>query len=106
MTNHIDTIADGIITYLKNQNQLNLLPQVIKALIQKSTASSQVLIESAYPLTDSEKHQIKILLTRKFPQLRDFNYLVNSELIGGLKIIAGSQQLDLSVLAQIKQHED
>ena len=101
----IANIIDGIYLYLKKQNQLNLLPDIIKGLAQLAN-TQQVTVESAVQLTDTEKVQIKSLLSKKFSPPVNIIFSLNPSLIGGLKISAPGKELDLSVLGRLEEYEN
>lgn len=74
--------------------------------IFESAAQSEktkAYIESAVELTNSEKESLWTKLTRKFPQLVQPVYIVNPEILGGLRIKVSDYRLDFSLLNHLNQ---
>jgi F0F1-type ATP synthase delta subunit len=96
-------IAQGIKKYLEGSKQLQLLPMVIREL-QSQTKIETLVVESSVELLETEKQEIEQLLAAKFGQARDINYITNPKLLGGIKVIVGGMELDLSVLGELERN--
>jgi F-type H+-transporting ATPase subunit delta len=100
-------VIDGIIGYLKNENLLHIVPELIFEL--KKISDQQIkkaVVETAIELTPNEKKEFKDLTDKKFGWKGDMEYVVDPDLLGGAKVTVGDQVLDLSVRAKIKNIYD
>lgn len=93
MTTSLDikTIADGFLAYLKTQKKIDLLPQIIQYLSLKVASLDRVVIESSLPLSATQKNK----LTKQYN--KPVTFVLNPEILGGIKIIDGDKILDLSL---------
>jgi F-type H+-transporting ATPase subunit delta len=100
-------VIEGIISYLKKENLLNLIPELISEL--KKIEASQIRearVETAFELDETEKKNIKELVEDKFEWKGPIIYTVSAELIGGIKVTVGDQVLDMSTKAKLKDIYD
>jgi F-type H+-transporting ATPase subunit delta len=95
-------VVDGIIDYLKNEDLLDVVPELITALKKIGNNNSvEAIVESAVLLSTKETGEIKILIAEKFLWTGEVKYIVVPELVGGLRITVGDQVMDLSVRAKL-----
>ena len=96
-------IAAGFLRYLDANNKRELLPEVV-ALLQKELGPMlpELTVESATALSEADKSELIALLAGK-PHLGDINFVVNPELIGGIRVIHGDSVLDTSVQGRLKK---
>lgn len=78
---------------------LNALKRLTRLDVEKRTAT----VQSATELTSADKSRIETSLNQKFSQSLIYNYSVNPELLGGLKVRVGSHVLDGTVLSRINR---
>jgi F-type H+-transporting ATPase subunit delta len=97
----VATIVAGILAYLKGQDALGLLPEVVKELKSYKVENSAV-VESAVELSPTQKEEIKSLLTQNY-EVGEVEFNVKPELIAGLKISIGDQVIDSSVQARLEE---
>lgn len=60
-------------------------------------------VESAGTLGKTHVAKIETVLTKKFGKDCTINYAVNPGLVGGFRVIMGSQMIDLSVREKLEQ---
>jgi F-type H+-transporting ATPase subunit delta len=95
-------VAEGILAYLRHDQALNLLPEIIIQL-QKSTdkKANQIQVESAVELSQTEKDTILKNLQNKYAWNGDIVFSINREILGGLKITYGDKTIDLSIIGKL-----
>jgi F-type H+-transporting ATPase subunit delta len=92
-----NAIIEGFWQYLKKKGKLNLLPEVLRGLSQKSDEmNGTAIVLSSSPLSKSQKDEVAKIIKSNFgsPMVE---FEVDPDLIGGLKVSIGSEVLDLSV---------
>jgi F-type H+-transporting ATPase subunit delta len=100
MDNQVKPIVKGIIDYLKVQNSLHLLPQVILSLQEKDeelTNENRAVVTSSYKLSAPELLQIQDALNIIFRRRLSIVNQVDPSLIAGLKIRVEDKLIDLSL---------
>ncbi len=103
MTSHTpstDQIVSGIIKYLSDIDQIARLPEIISALQKHIPTITKVRVESAIALSEDEKETLMAWIKTHLEQSHA-DFMVNPDLVGGLKIWLGDQVLDLSVQAKL-----
>lgn len=106
VSNQAKHVTQGVISYLKKQKQLHLLPQVAKETFKASRAHLDPNIAhviSAVPVPDNSQAEIKTNLEKLFNRSLTLDYTVDNTLIGGLVIKVGDQVIDQSLSYQINQ---
>jgi F-type H+-transporting ATPase subunit delta len=102
MSKQSEEIATGIWEYLKKEKKIELLPEVIAALKTRvEEDSTAVMVETAKPLDAHEKNEISELVFEKW-NTKQVEFLVDPNLLGGMKIQQGDKVLDLSVRAKLE----
>ncbi|MBV8208875.1 MAG: F0F1 ATP synthase subunit delta [Burkholderiaceae bacterium] len=84
--------------------RLSALPEVaaqFRGLKNDAEGTADCLIESAFPLSDSQVGDLVQRLARKFPRRLKSQVQVEAELIGGVRVTVGDQVLDGSVRARL-----
>lgn len=97
----VSAIVDGIIDYLKNTKQEDLLPEIVNYL-RKLDDSKFALVSSARDLSSKEKNEVKNLfkkLTGEIPEKISFSK--DEKLIDGLLLSYKHKQWDFSLLGQV-----
>jgi F-type H+-transporting ATPase subunit delta len=77
--------------------------QEFHRLIRLNLESHAALVESAAALSSSEKAVIEKNLTDRFGSETTFGYLVNPDLIAGMRVKIGSDVYDASVRERLKR---
>lgn len=90
-------IVAGFLQYLKKENNLNLLPEIVTALESKIAEDKLVAeVLSSSELTKNQEKEVQKILLDRFG-IKSTIFEVDTTLIGGIKIKIGDQVLDLSV---------
>ena len=69
----------------------------------KATIYYNETIESAYPIDDTQLPKVVAVLEKRFGRKLNANVVVNSELIGGIRVAVGDEVLDTSVRARLER---
>ena len=72
-----------------------------KALRNQENKILDAVIDSAFELTDQQKKSINATLERKFKKAFNISYVINKNLIGGMKITIGDNVIDGTVLHKL-----
>jgi F-type H+-transporting ATPase subunit delta len=72
-------------------------------IFQADERLDNAIVESAYPMTDSDKKYFEQKLSTKIGKKIEVEIIVNPNLIGGLKITIGDKVIDASVSGSIKK---
>ena len=92
-----NAIIEGFWQYLKKENKLNLLPDVLRGLSKKADEmSGTVTVSSSSQLSTSQKEEVRKIISSNFGSNK-IEFEVDTSLIGGIKVKIGSEVLDLSV---------
>lgn len=86
--------------------RLAVLPEVavqFRQLKNEAEGVADCLIETAFPLSDTEVNDLLAALAKRFGTRLRPNVQVNTALIGGVRIAVGDQVLDSSVRARLNQ---
>jgi F-type H+-transporting ATPase subunit delta len=92
------------ISLLLRRERLNLfegIAQEVERFYRRKNGIRGVIIKSPVPLTTSERHQLRDVLTRKFGRI-EIRETVDPAIIGGLVIHLGDQVVDESLRAKMK----
>jgi len=76
---------------------------ILRRLLRAEVASKQVTVESAEKLLVAEKKKLTDSLTAQYGSDLVFEYEVNPELIGGIRVRVGNDVLDGSVKARLER---
>ena len=115
-----DMIIDMLLSYLKTSdieiknfltllyinNRLNMLDEIFVLfvkLVSDYKGIAKAVIKSAFAMKDQDKQQIEVLLSRKFGRKITANVEINSELIGGIKIMIDDIVIDASVKGSLEK---
>lgn len=98
----VASIAEGILEFLKSQNAVELLPEIISELQNRHRTDNLVRVESAVPLQPSDRLDISRMLGEQYQVTGPVEFSVNPELVGGLRIVMGDQVIDASVRAHVE----
>ena len=96
-----DFIVDGVVEYLKENNQEYLLPEVTSKLekeTQKEGNIENIIVTSMIPLTSVQLERLKVSVS-KMLGLKNLpiKNKIDKNLIGGLTVRAGDWFLDASL---------
>lgn len=83
-----------------------VLPEVarqFRLLVNGVTGVADALVQSAFPMQESELEALKQLLEKRFGRSLRLKVMLLPELIGGVRIEVGDEVLDTSVRARLQQ---
>lgn len=100
----LDIQAKNLIGVMVNNKRLQVLPQ-LKVLYEHLRTQYENVIEakiiSAFPLKPDQQEKLVTALRNKFQRKVNVTSVVDSDLIGGVKIEIGDQVIDSSVLGKL-----
>ena len=105
----LSAAARNFIELLIENNRILVLPQVaeqFELLKNELEGTALAEISSAFPLSDDQVQQLVAGLEKKFGLKLKPVVTVDSELIGGVRVVVGDQVLDTSVRAQLARMRD
>lgn len=92
-------------TVIEN-GRLVALPEVarqFRALANEVSGNSDALIQSAFPIDDSELNGLVATLEKRFGRKLQATVQIEPALIGGVRVTVGDEVLDTSVKARLEQ---
>jgi F-type H+-transporting ATPase subunit delta len=96
-------IAAGFLRYLENNNKRQLLREVLAILHREVEPQlPEIVVESAIELPAADRRALLDSLSSK-PHAGEIKFVVNPELIGGLRITHGDKVLDMSIQGKLKR---
>ncbi|HZH55788.1 F0F1 ATP synthase subunit delta [Yanghanlia caeni] len=105
----LSAAARNFIELLIDNDRILVLPQVseqFELLKNELEGTALAQITSAFPLSDEQVQQLVAGLEKKFGLKLKPVVTVDSELIGGVRVVVGDQVLDTSVQAQLARMRD
>jgi F-type H+-transporting ATPase subunit delta len=75
----------------------------LKRLIRLEMEKRQVRVESATGLNDQEMERVKKELTRQYGEGLEFDFWINPDLLGGMRIRVGNDVWDGSVKSRLER---
>lgn len=97
--------ANFVRTVIDN-DRLAALPEVARQYRELGNAArgrSDAVIHSAFPIGDTDLAALKTLLEKRFGRALETSVQLDSELIGGVRVVVGDEVLDTSVRARLQQ---
>ena len=101
----IDAVVEGIISYLKDQKAMDLLPEVAEKLNRQSwvrTDPNLAIVLSPVKLTGLQKNKIKKNLTSLFNRKITLKNKIDKSIIGGFQISVSGKTIDASINTKLK----
>lgn len=86
--------------------RLAALPEIaaqFNALVNAKSGISDALIQSAFPIADTQLPAVVAALEQRFGRKLRAQVQVAPELIGGIRVVVGDEVLDTSVAARLEQ---
>lgn len=103
----IEEITKGILSYLSKNIPKNELLKVVtrlKEMVQKASRIAEVT--TSLELNSKEKEKIQEILNNKFGQGITCIFLVDKDIIGGIKIKIGDMLIDRSFKNTLRELEE
>jgi F-type H+-transporting ATPase subunit delta len=101
---NIDPEVRNFVYLLASKNETHLLPQVLvefDRFVARGPARELAIVSSAIPLTEAERQKLEQKVHAQFGQDIDFEYRVDSSLLGGLVVRVGDRVIDGSVAGKL-----
>ena len=92
-------------TVIEN-GRLNALPEIavqFRALKNAQSGSSDAIVFSAFPIDATALADVALSLEKRFGRKLNVTVELQSELIGGIRVVVGDEVLDTSVKARLEQ---
>jgi F-type H+-transporting ATPase subunit delta len=100
----VSLIVEGILNYLNRADAMTLLPEVAEQLQQRTARKNHsATVETTTEPDEKMKLRFKDLLMKKYKWDGETQYILNPDLIGGVKITLGDKVLDLSVKNKLQK---
>lgn len=106
MDNKINGPFKNFLMQLAEHNRLSMLPEIsaeFEQLRAKGLGETDVVVESAFPLSQSQELLLTTRLEKRFATKVNLTVTVRPELIGGVIIRAGDQVIDDSALGKLEK---
>jgi F-type H+-transporting ATPase subunit delta len=106
LTNQVEPVTLDFLNLLIAHKREIYLATISRMFMQLYKAEQGVLeaqVESAVPMDDNLLAELKSRLEKSTGSSIDFRTSVNDELIGGFKLTLEDQQLDASVISQLRR---
>jgi len=100
-----DAVKNLLRTVIDN-GRLAALPDIaaqFHALVNARTGVSDATVYSAYPIEPAQLAEVVASLEKRFARKLNASVVVDSGLIGGIRVVVGDEVLDTSVAARLEQ---
>jgi F-type H+-transporting ATPase subunit delta len=98
--------ARNLLATVVDNGRLAALPEIASqfhALVNASSGVSDATVYSAFPIEPGPLADVVQVLERRFKRKLNARVVVESELIGGIRVVVGDEVLDTSVKARLEQ---
>lgn len=95
-----DIVVQGLMDYLSDSGQTNLLPEVaqdLQNLLKEASKEEQILVESYIPLTPDQKEELGRIMKKFIGKNLPITNKINHNLLGGFTLQVGDWFLDASL---------
>ena len=94
---------------LVRNDRIVLLPEIAEQFhdlknLSEGTADAEII--SAYPMSESQLHEVLQTLEKRFMRKLNVTVTEDTSLIGGIVVIVGDEMLDLSVRAKLQRMQE
>jgi len=89
-----------------DNGRLDALPEIaaqFHALVNARSGVSDATVYSAFPIDGAQLADVVATLEKRFARKLNASVVVQSELIGGIRVVVGDEVLDTSVKARLEQ---
>ena len=100
-----DAAKNFLRTVIEN-GRLSALPEMatqFRALKNAQSGSSDAVVHSAFPIDGAALAELAVTLEKQFKRKLNLSVVLQPELIGGIRVVAGDEVLDTSVKARLEQ---
>ena len=102
----LSAAADNFLRAVIDNGRLSVLPEIadqFRALKNAQTGSSDATVYSAFALDASALADLSTTLEKRFGRKLNLSVELQSDLIGGVRVVVGDEVLDTSVKARLEQ---
>jgi F-type H+-transporting ATPase subunit delta len=102
----LDAKVANLLSTVVENGRLSALPEIaaqFNALVKSRSGTSDVTIESAFPIDGAQLEQVVAALEKRFGRKLNASVVVDPELIGGIRAVVGDEVLDTSVRARLEK---
>ena len=97
----VDTIVEGFFEYLKKNNSLDLVPEIISGLKDKmDEGKTTAIVFSGISLSKIQNEAIIKILNSNFG-IKNVEFKIDKNLLGGIKVSISDKVLDLSLQSKL-----
>lgn len=98
--------AKNFLRTVIGNGRLSVLPEIaaqFHALKNAQSGSSDAVVYSAFPIDAGALAEVAVMLEKRFGRKLNPSVVLQSELIGGIRVVVGDEVLDTSVKARLEQ---
>ena len=102
----INDHAKNFLRMVIENGRLSALPEIaaqFRALKNAQSGSSDAVVYSAFPIEGAALADVSNMLEKRFGRKLNVSVELQSELIGGIRVVVGDEVLDTSVKARLEQ---
>jgi F-type H+-transporting ATPase subunit delta len=95
-----------LLVWVIENGRLSALPEMatqFRALKNAQSGSSDAVVHSAFPIDGAALAELAVTLEKQFKRKLNLSVVLQSELIGGIRVVVGDEVLDTSVKARLEQ---
>ena len=102
----LDLKIGNLLRAVLDNGRLNALPEIaaqFKSLVNAQSGSSDATIHSAFAVEGEALADLVATLEKRFGRKLNARVQIDTELIGGVRVVVGDEVLDTSVKARLEQ---
>jgi len=102
----LDPKITNLLGAVIDNGRLAALPEIaaqFKALVNAQTGTSDAIVYSAFAIDDAALADVVATLEKRFGRKLNARVDIDTELIGGVRVVVGDEVLDTSVKARLEQ---
>lgn len=97
-----DKIVDGFLSFLASKKLDYLLPEILGKLNRYAEKLKETAyVTSAIRLNAQENAQLENFLKKKFGRTFKVKFIINPQILGGLKIVVGDRMIDQTISGKL-----
>ena len=98
--------AQNFLRAVIDNGRLSALPEValqFRVLANAQSGSSDAVAYSAFPMDAAALSDVAVMLEKRFARKLNVSVELQTDLIGGIRVVVGDEVLDMSVKARLEQ---
>jgi F-type H+-transporting ATPase subunit delta len=100
-SNQLTAILDQLSHNPDPEFVASLETALINSIDQKNQSSA--IVETAIPLSNDDERQLRSLVSKRFPSSKSVSFIVDTAILGGVRIRLGDEVIDFSLISQINK---